>query len=715
MPKNIVMMTMAMDIGGAETHIFELSRALVLRGHKVTVFSAGGAYVKELEKCGIKHITAPFRSKSPSALRKAKRIVSEFIKQNPDVIIHSHARIANFTANSVSKKFGVPFVSTVHGKFSTGILQRIFTKWGIRALTVSEDLKQHTFEYYGFPKDKMRVTVNGVNLNVFKPGVDNEFKSQLGYDQNHKIILCVTRLNDTACIHVQRLLSMAKDIYAKNNDARILIVGSGNKHKELMALGQKINKETQDGFIKFAGAQTDIYKYCKIADMFFGISRSALEAMACKKPVVLYGNMGYLGLMDESNKDDCISTNFTCRSFPFPENEKVVALIADILSNPQAYERYTQYAYELIKDNYSVERMADDALLTYAEAQGDLSPFDTMICGYYGRQNLGDELLLRTMTDSIGAKRSVVITANTKEKSVGIEKAVHRFDLLKIIKYMKKTKLFILGAGSLLQDVTSSRSLYYYIFISKLAKRNGCKLMLYANGIEPLKNKKHEKAVAKLISSANCVTLRDSSSYQYIKNIGADCKNVITAADEAFMIDLSDYDTKSDKKYVIVNVHDKKAVSGLAKAINAACEKHGLIAMLLPMHPKQDMPALERLSKKLECEHTLIQERLNEQQVLSLFAKSEMTIAQRLHAIIFSALARKPFIATHNDAKVRALCKELELEDYVSNGDDIYNVIEKANREQDRISKALKERVPLLKERAGLSSQKAKSILDLRG
>ena len=45
----ILMVTMAMDIGGAETHILELSRKLQKRGVDVTVASNGGAYEAELE------------------------------------------------------------------------------------------------------------------------------------------------------------------------------------------------------------------------------------------------------------------------------------------------------------------------------------------------------------------------------------------------------------------------------------------------------------------------------------------------------------------------------------------------------------------------------------------------------------------------------------------------------------------------------------------
>ena len=41
---NILMTTMQMGFGGAETHIYELVRALIKNGHTVTVASAGGKY-----------------------------------------------------------------------------------------------------------------------------------------------------------------------------------------------------------------------------------------------------------------------------------------------------------------------------------------------------------------------------------------------------------------------------------------------------------------------------------------------------------------------------------------------------------------------------------------------------------------------------------------------------------------------------------------------
>ena len=56
---NILMATMQMGFGGAETHIYELCRAHVRDGHTVTVASAGGRYADMLEAAGIRHVTRP--------------------------------------------------------------------------------------------------------------------------------------------------------------------------------------------------------------------------------------------------------------------------------------------------------------------------------------------------------------------------------------------------------------------------------------------------------------------------------------------------------------------------------------------------------------------------------------------------------------------------------------------------------------------------------
>ena len=68
---NILMVTMSMQIGGAETHVLELSRALMKLGHTVTVASRHGVYVEALRQAGIRHVDLPLNTKNPLRLRQS--------------------------------------------------------------------------------------------------------------------------------------------------------------------------------------------------------------------------------------------------------------------------------------------------------------------------------------------------------------------------------------------------------------------------------------------------------------------------------------------------------------------------------------------------------------------------------------------------------------------------------------------------------------------
>ena len=66
----ILMALMGLEIGGAETHVVELSKALKNMGHDIVVTSNGGVYQKELEDYGIRHIKLPLHSKMPHRFLK---------------------------------------------------------------------------------------------------------------------------------------------------------------------------------------------------------------------------------------------------------------------------------------------------------------------------------------------------------------------------------------------------------------------------------------------------------------------------------------------------------------------------------------------------------------------------------------------------------------------------------------------------------------------
>ena len=80
--------------------------------------------------------------------------------------------------------------------------------------------------------------------------------------------------------------------------------------------------------------------------------------------------------------------------------------------------------------------------------------------------------------------------------------------------------LLISGGGSLLQDGTSKKSLFYYVTIMRMAKRAGLKLMLYANGLGPLVDSSSRKLAAEIMAKADYISLREDRSRQLARELG---------------------------------------------------------------------------------------------------------------------------------------------------------------------------------------------------
>ena len=61
----ILMVIGDMDRGGAQTHVYELSKKLAAFGNSVTVMSSGGRLAEPLVSAGVAHVCAPLDSKRP--------------------------------------------------------------------------------------------------------------------------------------------------------------------------------------------------------------------------------------------------------------------------------------------------------------------------------------------------------------------------------------------------------------------------------------------------------------------------------------------------------------------------------------------------------------------------------------------------------------------------------------------------------------------------
>ena len=127
--------------------------------------------------------------------------------------------------------------------------------------------------------------------------------------------------------------------------------------------------------------------------------------------------------------------------------------------------------------------------------------YNILISGYYGFDNIGDESILRTLVSSLrehipGCSLTVLShnPASTREK-YGVE-AVERMSPMAILRAVKQCDMLISGGGSLLQDVTSSKSLHYYLSIIRCAEFFHKKVFIYSQGIGPIDRPGNRRAAA---------------------------------------------------------------------------------------------------------------------------------------------------------------------------------------------------------------------------
>ncbi len=369
----ILLVTMGMGIGGAETHILELAKGLVKRGEQVIVASNGGDYVKELNEANIKHYKAPLHNKNIGNVIKSYNILKDVIIKEKIDVVHGHARIPSFVCGLLQRKMKFPFVTTAHWTFTTKNGLKYLTNWGDKTIAVSDDIKKYLLDNYKVKEENITVTVNGIDTEKFSKQVDHtDIVNEFGLDNNKKRIVYISRLDESRALVARQLINISDKLYEKNNNLEIVIVGGGDVFDELNNLANEKNTIMNNKTIIMVGPRSDIYKFANMGDIFIGVSRSALEAMACEKPIIIAGNEGYIGIFDDKKLDVGIKTNFCCRD-TIASNEEILEKDINTLLDlsKEESEKMGIYNRDIVNRYYSIERMINDNLNVYNSVYKD--------------------------------------------------------------------------------------------------------------------------------------------------------------------------------------------------------------------------------------------------------------------------------------------------------------------------------------------------------
>jgi N-acetyl-alpha-D-glucosaminyl L-malate synthase BshA len=288
--------------GGSGVVATELGLALAKLGHQVHFISYAiprrlNRFVENIFFHEVEMSTYPLFEHSLYGLSLTSKML-EVIEYEKLDLMHVHYAIPHAVSAYMARKVleksnkSIKFITTLHGTDITLVgLEPSFmplVKFSIEesdgVTAVSRFLKEKTLTNYNIQKE-IEVIYNFIDLEIYKPQPSEVFRNHIAPNGEKVLVHTsnfrpVKRVPDTI-----RILQKVK----KEIPAKLVLVGDGPDRSECERLAREL--EICNDVI-FLGKQDALAEILNAADLFlmpsqsesFGLS--ALEAMACAKPVI---------------------------------------------------------------------------------------------------------------------------------------------------------------------------------------------------------------------------------------------------------------------------------------------------------------------------------------------------------------------------------------------------------------------------------------------
>ena len=329
-----------------------------------------------------------------------------------------------------------------------------------------------------------------------------------------------------------------------------------------------------------------------------------------------------------------------------------------------------------------------------------------------------------------------------------------------------KARLFILGGGHLLQDLTSQVFLISSLMKILLAKILGRSVMLYAVGAGPIGSLVGRFLASRILNLVNLITVRDQESARFLRQIGVNKPGIYVTADPAFALkpasaervrDILRKEDIEDKEGPLVLIAPRRwfhyhhgflpmryglfgnlrlsyggqdyerLITALAQLADYIVSEMGAKVIFLPMRiegrwgePGQDDDNVCREIKALmknKKRARMIKGDYSPQEIMGIIGQMDMVVSVRMHPIIFAAVCGVPFVGL---SVYKYKGKEFF---HMIGAADRYVYIQEASAEtlissvkrtwaaRDEISKSLKTKVQSLRKRAVSNAEWAFKLL----
>lgn len=279
-----------------------------------------------------------------------------------------------------------------------------------------------------------------------------------------------------------------------------------------------------------------------------------------------------------------------------------------------------------------------------------------LISGYYGFGNLGDELLLtallRALRQTAPESRITVLSAAPRATEAWHQvEAAPRDRPWAVLQALRRCDLLLSGGGSLLQDETSSRSLWYYLGLLALAQGMGKDTFVYSQGAGPLIRPWNRSLTAQVLSRATAITLRDRASQRLLEELGLR-RPMLVASDPVLALPIRP--SRGARTQLAWVVHGRYCTPAVCQALGAAMaelSRQGCTCWLLPFCPQEDGPILETLTPWGRL--------VPREQLWPRLRRCGLVVSMRLHGLILGAKLGAELVSITCGPKAEAFLAEL--------------------------------------------------------
>lgn len=723
------------DTGGAKTHVLSLLSQLKSSIDAELICFMSGPFAEEAAELGIP--TLVFEGSLP----KVRKRLIDYISAGGYDIIHCHGSRANLMGVLIKKVVKKPVISTIHSDYRLDYLGRPISRLTYGTINTIAlrfldfyigvcDPISKTLIKRGFKPEKVFSIYNGIDFDI-KPGTErSEFLKSLGISGEDIIVVGIAaRLSPIKDIStLLRGFSAAADA---NPKLRLVIAGDGEERETLQSLVKELKISEK---VCFAGWVSDTVSFFNTIDINVLTSLSEgfpyvlTEGARASKATISTNVGGIPDLIDHG------VNGFLINKGDWKELSKyLIKLAGDV----ELRNKIGQAMRDKASRMFSLENIKNRQLEIYETVLRKIARKSgrrdgVTICGAYGRGNTGDDAILEAIINelrSLDADIPICVLSRTpKLTKVNYRvNSVYTFNFPGFILAMLKSRLYINGGGSLIQDITSSRSLQYYLFNITAAKLCGNKVLMYGCGIGPVNRKSNRHRAGRCINRyVDVITLREESSVKELKQMGVKKPEIILSADPALTlkpasdeaIDSMFYQAgvPTDGKFICFSLRPWQGFSPepFASAADYAYEKYGLKTVFFPVEPTKDREIAALTGKLMKSPYYIFNNIHSAGDAIGLMSRMKLVVSMRLHALIFAACQGIPLIGAVYDQKVSSFLDYIgqDLFDELKNidADVLESFIDRAMEREGRAPSDYLSEI-LVKER--LNTEAARCLLEL--